>query len=55
MSPDICKVKNMLREERIWNAVKMHMDNYQRSKVGILKSAGTFFDLVFVVNLRNSS
>jgi hypothetical protein len=33
MSPDISKVKNMLREEKIWNAVKMHMDNYHRAQV----------------------
>ncbi len=33
MSPDICKAKNLLREEKIWNAVKMHMDNYHRKQV----------------------
>jgi hypothetical protein len=33
MSPDISKVKNMLREEKIWNAVKLHLDNYQRAQV----------------------
>ncbi len=35
MSPDISKVKNILREEKIWNAVKIHMENYHRSQVNI--------------------
>jgi hypothetical protein len=33
MSPDISKVKNMLREEKVWNAVKLHLDSFQRAQV----------------------
>ncbi len=33
MSPDIEKVKNLLREEKIWNAVKDMMENHDRIQV----------------------
>ncbi len=33
MSPDIIKVKNLLREEKIWSAVQMHLDNLDNSQV----------------------
>ncbi len=46
MSPDICKAKNLLREEKIWNAVKMHMDNYHRKQV----SKTLLFFIVVVVS-----
>ena len=33
MSPDIIAVKNLLKEEKIWNAAKHHMENYHSMQV----------------------
>ena len=33
MSPDITAVKNLLKEEKIWSAVKSHMEKYHTLQV----------------------
>ena len=33
MSPDIIAVNNLLKEDKIWNAVKHHMESYHTSQV----------------------
>ena len=33
MSPDIVAVNNLLKEDKIWNAVKHHMESYHTSQV----------------------
>ena len=33
MSPDITCVKNLLKDEKIWNAAKNHMEKYHTSQV----------------------
>ena len=32
MSPDIVAATKLLKEEKIWNSVRMHMDNYHSSQ-----------------------
>ena len=32
MSPDIITVKNLLKDEKIWNAAKHHMEKYHSSQ-----------------------
>ena len=33
MSPDIVKVKNLLKTEKVWKAVSCHIDTYDLSQV----------------------
>ncbi len=33
MSPDIIAVKNLLTEEKIWQAAKLHMEEYHLAQV----------------------
>jgi hypothetical protein len=33
MSPDIAAATKLLKDEKIWNAVKNQMDNYHQSQV----------------------
>ena len=33
MSPDINAVKELLKDEKIWNAAKHHMEKYHTSQV----------------------
>ena len=39
MSPDIVKVKNLLKSEKVWKAVSGHMDTYDQSQVIIPRPA----------------
>lgn len=32
MSPDIFAIKNLLKEDKIWNAAKHHMENYHNTQ-----------------------
>ena len=40
MSPDIFAIKNMLKEDKIWNAAKHHMENYHNSQVSFQDNVG---------------
>jgi len=48
MSPDISKVKNILREEKIWNAVKIHMENYHISQVNMISFSNKMPFLILI-------
>ena len=38
MSPDIFAIKNLLKEDKIWNAAKHHMENYHNSQVSFSRN-----------------
>ena len=52
MSPDIVAVNNLLKEDKIWNAVKHHMESYHTSQVKfVLSKKATKIDEIFTVDL----
>ena len=52
MSPDIVAVNNLLKEDKIWNAVKHHMESYHTSQVKfVFSKKATKIDEIFTVDL----
>ena len=39
MSPDIFAIKNLLKEDKIWNAAKHHMENYHNTQVSFSRKS----------------
>ena len=49
MSPDIILVKNLLKDEKIWNAAKLHMEKYHTSQVHNFARFYAFFaDFIYL-------
>ena len=53
MSPDIILVKNLLKDEKIWNAAKIHMEKYHTSQVHNFARFSAFSRILFHLKQAN--